>query len=406
MDFEPAYTPEQEAFRAEVRTWLGSHVPDVPNLLRDTPENYQRFRQLARDLGDRGWLFPTAPIEYGGGGLSVDQAIVVAEELDRYDLPLPPVYNSGGRLGGASVLVWGSEEQKQRMLPRIFKGEAITWQLLTGPEAGSDLAGTTTDARRDGDEYVLNGEKVFIGGSHDVDYFWTIARTDREGERHKNLSWFMIPTSLPGITIKPMELLGDGSEGVGQSWKNTIYFEDVRVSADDLVGGENNGWRVASTHLELEHGSGGRIGRNRWFEQALRLATLMRREGKPLIEHEDVRARMVDLFVRTEVGRLFDLRNFWMDRSHVPMTYEGPQSSYYRKIGGLEASQAIMDMLGPYMLTNDLEWDQSNGELESYTRLAIQALHPGATTDIQKVIMARRIGIGRDEQERAGQTGH
>ncbi|MPZ98909.1 MAG: hypothetical protein GEU80_06135 [Dehalococcoidia bacterium] len=357
MDFEPAYTAEQEEFRSEVRAWLGQHVPDVPHLERDTPENYQRFRQLHRELGARGWLWPTAPVEYGGGGLSVDHMIVVAEELDRYDLPLPPIYDSGGRLGGASVLIWGTEEQKARMMPRIIKGEVVTWQLLTGPEAGSDLAGTTTDAVRDGDEYVINGEKLYIGGSHDVDYLWTIVRTDRDGERHKNLSWFMIPADLPGITIKPMELLGDGAEGVGHSWKNTIYFEDVRVSADDLVGGENNGWQVATTHLELEHGSGGRIGRNRWFEEALQLSLTMKREGKPLIEHDDVRSRMVDLFVRTEVNRLFELRNFWMNRTGTKMTYEGPQSSYFRKIGGLEISQAIMDMVGPYALTNDPEFD-------------------------------------------------
>jgi len=406
VDFEPAYTAEQEAFRGEVRSWLAKNVPDVPHLERDTPENYQRFREFARQLGAHGWLYPTMPAEYGGGGLSVDHAIILGEELDRYDLPMQPVYDSGGRLGGASILIWGTEEQKQRMLPRTLRGEAITWQLLTGPEAGSDLAGTSTDARRDGDEYVINGEKIFIGGSHDVDYLWTIARTDPNGERHKNLSWFMIPANAPGVTIKRMDLLGDDSEGIGHSWKNTIYFEDVRVSSADLVGGENNGWQVATTHLELEHGSGGRIGRNRWFTEMLKVTSEVRREGRPLIEHEDVKARLVDLFVRTEVGRLFDLRNFWMNRTGTRMTYEGPQSSYYRKIGGLEVSQAILDMVGPYALTNDKTYDPTKGVLESYTRLAIQALHPGATTDIQKVIMARRIGIGRSEREQAGATPH
>src|SRR5690606_2959647 len=145
----------------------------------------------------------------------------------------------------------------------------------------------------------------------------------------------------------------------------------------------------------LEHGSGGRIGRNRWFEEALIVTSQLRREGKPLIEHRDVQDRMVDLFVRTEVNRLFELRNFWMNKTGTRMTYEGPQSSYYRKTGGLEVSQAILDMVGPYALTNDPKYDPTRGVLESYTRLAIQALHPGATTDIQKVIMARRIGIGR-----------
>ncbi|MFN8639087.1 MAG: acyl-CoA dehydrogenase family protein [Dehalococcoidia bacterium] len=403
MDFEPAYTAEQEAFRTEVKSWLSEHVPRVRGD-RDSDENYAQFRQLGRELGARGWLRPTAPIEYGGGGLSVDQASVIAEEIDLYDLSLPPYYDSGGSLGGASILVWGTEEQKQRMLPPIFRGEVVTWQLLTGPEAGSDLAGTTTDARRDGDEYVLNGEKIYVGGSHGADFLWTIARTDAEGERHKNLSWFLVPANLPGITIRAMDLLGDGREGIGSGYKNTVYFEDVRVPASQLVGGHNNGWQVAGTHLELEHGSGGRIGRNRWFERVREFATQLQRDGRPLIEQPDVRERLADLFVRTEVSRLFELRNFWMNRSHASMSYEGPQSSYYRKLGGLEVTQAILDMLGPYALTDDAAWDPSDGQLESYVRLAIQALHPGATADIQKVIMARRIGIGRDVRERAGTT--
>ncbi|HJM88991.1 MAG TPA: acyl-CoA dehydrogenase family protein [Dehalococcoidia bacterium] len=403
MDFEPAYTPEQEAFRTEVRTWLDEYVPQIDGD-PDSDDNYELYRELGRQLGAKGWLWPTAPTEYGGGGLSVDHAIVLGEEVDRFDVGLPPYYDSGGRLGGASILVWGTEEQKQRLLPPIFTGEVVTWQLLTGPEAGSDLAGTLTDARRDGDEYVLNGEKVFVGGSHGADYMWTICRTDPQGERHKNLSWFMVPYNAPGVTVTPMKLLGDGGEGIGAGYKNTVYFEDARVSAENLVGGENSGWDVAGTHLELEHGSGGRIGRNRWLHRMLDLTRRMNGDGQPLIDDEDVRDRLVDLFVRTEVSRLFELRNFWLNRTHQAMTYEGPQSSYYRKLGGLEVSQAIMDMLGPYAITRDPEWDPSDGQLEGYMRAAIQALHPGATADIQKVIMARRIGIGREVRERAGKT--
>lgn len=404
MDFEVAYSPEQEQFRAEVRAWLAEHVPQVEGD-RDADENYERYRQLGRELGAKGWLRPAAPVEYGGGGLPIDHAIVIAEEVDRYDLRLPPYYDSGGTLGGASILVWGTEEQKRRMLPPIFRGEVVTWQLLTGPEAGSDLAGTTTDARRDGDEYVLNGEKVFVGGSHGADFLWTIARTDATGERHRNLSWFLIPADLPGIQYRRMELLGDGNEGIGSGYKNTIYFDNVRVPAAQLVGGENNGWQVASTHLELEHGAGGRIGSNRLFRLTREWARQLKREGRPLIEHPDVQERLVDVFVQTEVTRLLNLRNYWMNQSHQRMSYEGPQASYYGKMAGLEVSQAMMDIIGPYALTTDDEWDVSGAQVEPYLKSAIVALHPGGTADIQKVIIARRIGVGRDVAERAGDTG-
>jgi hypothetical protein len=403
MDFEPAYTPEQETFRAEVRAWLAGHAPVVEGS-RDSDENYPKFRQFGRELGANGWLRPTAPVEYGGGGLSVDHAIVLGEELDRYDLSTPPYYDSGGTLGGASILVWGTEEQKQRLLPPIFRGETVTWQLLTGPEAGSDLAGIQTDAIRDGDEYVVNGEKIFVGGSHGADHLWTIVRTDPNGERHKNVSWLLIPYDLPGITVTPMELLGDGGDGAGAGYKNTVYFDNVRVPAENLVGGENEGWAVASTHLELEHGSGGRVGRNRWFQRARDRAKELNRGGTPLLDHADARDKLAALFITTEVSRLFALRNFWMNRTHQQMTYEGPQSSYFSKLGGLKTSQTMMDLVGPYALTSDAAWDTTDGMFDTYMRSSIVALHPGATADIQKVIMARRIGIGRSQREQAGRT--
>jgi alkylation response protein AidB-like acyl-CoA dehydrogenase len=397
MDFEPAYTLEQESFRAELRSWLEQHVPTIDGNPK-SDENYAKYRELGREMGQRGWLGPTAPVEYGGGGLTAEHAIVLAEEIDRYDLSIPPYYDQGS-FPVACTLVWGTEEQKRRLVTPILRGDGVTWMLLTGPEAGSDLAGTVTDAKRDGDEYVLNGEKIFIGADRDPDYLWTIARTNPDGERHQNLSWFVIPRGLPGITINRMQLLGDSEQ-----MKNTVYFDNVRVSAENLIGGENNGWQVASTHLELEHGGGGRIGQNRWFRRAHDVLTELKRDGRPLIEYEDVQERLVDLFLTTEVSRLFDLRNFWMNTTHQAMTYEGSQSSYYRKVGGLEMARALMDMAGPYALTDDDDWDSSDGQLEAFMRQSIIALHPGGTADIQKVIMARRMGVGRQVAEQAGRT--
>ncbi len=404
MDFAPsAYTPEQERFRAEARAWLEENVPRITGH-PDTDENYAMYRELGRKMGQKGWLRPTGPVEYGGGGMTVDQAIVLSEEMERLNLDNPPYYDAGGRLGGASILVWGTDEQKGRFLPPIFKGEVVTWQLLTGPEAGSDVASTKTDARREGDEYVINGEKVFIGGSHGCDWLWTLTRTDPEGERHKNLSWFMIPADAPGVSIVPMELLGDEGERVGYSVKNTIYLDNVRVPADYLVGGENNGWAVAGTHLELEHGAGGAAGRSRWLHRALQWSREQQRDGQPMIKDPEARDRLADIFVMTEIERLFNLRNYWLNRTHRPMTYEGSQSSYYRKLTGLDVATALHDLFGPYALTSDPEYDISGGTIDAYMRNAIVALHPGGTADIQKMIMGRRIGIGRANREAAGKT--
>ena len=403
MDFKPSYTPEQEAFRKEVRAWAETHVPKTEGD-PDSLENYQKMRQVGRELGKKGWLRPTAPKEYGGGGLNFEQSVILNEELGSMGIGLPPYYDSGGWLGGASILVWGTEEQKKRFLPPIFKGEVVTWQLLTAPEAGSDLAGTHTDAIRDGDDYVVNGTKIFVGGSHTPDMLWTFTRTDPTGPRHKNVSWFMIPTNLPGITIRHMDLLGDGGEGVGASVKNTVYFENVRVPAKNLVGGVNNGWQVASTHLELEHGGGGSLGRNKWFGLAVEWAKKQQRSGRPLIEDAEARDRLADVFVLTEVSRLFGLRNYWMNRTHQPMSYEGSQSSYYRKLTGLDITTNLQELFGPSSLINGSAFDFSEGALDAYHRSAITALHPGGTADVQKVLMARRMGLGRDEAEAAGKT--
>ena len=241
MDFEVTYTEEQQRFRREVRGWLETNVPASVSRTPTSPEdNYRRYlelRDLGRKLGAKGWLYPTAPAKYGGGGLDVDHAIILEEEVDRFDLSLPPYYDSGGRLGSASILVWGTEEQRQTFLPPIYRGEVRTWQLLTEPGAGSDLAGVRmTTAVRDGEAYVIKGQKIFVGSDNGTDRIWLIACTDPKGKRHENLSWFMIDANLPGISMQPMELMGTGGEGgTDPVTKNTVFFDNVRVPAFTLV---------------------------------------------------------------------------------------------------------------------------------------------------------------------------
>ena len=407
MDFEVTYTPEQEAFRAEVRTWLADNIPQGLEQPVDpgdlSYEQYQKLRELGRRLGAKGWLYPTYPEEYGGGNLSVDFVMILEEELDRYSLHLPPYYDSGGRLGSASIYVWGTEEQKRHFLPPIFRGEWRTWQLLSEPNAGSDLAGVQTRAVRDGDEYVLNGQKIYIGSLHGCEMMWTIVVTDPNQPRHENLGWLMIPYNTPGVDVRPMELLTSGGEGgASPGLKHTVFFENARVPAFNLIGGENNGWKVATTHLELEHGGGGMIRRNKVVDRLIEYCTTTKLNGAPLSKDADIRDELVDLYIKNEIVRLFGLRTYWLSHAHQPRSYEGPQLSYCRKMTALETAEGILRALGPYALTNDTEWGPLAGLLEHHQRSAVVGLHPGGTTDIQKVIMARRIGIGRTVKEQAG----
>jgi alkylation response protein AidB-like acyl-CoA dehydrogenase len=250
MDFELHYTEEQEEFRAEVRAWLETNVPRVelpPDTADLTEEHYAIGRAFRRELGSKGWLAPTWPKEFGGGGLTPDHAVVLNEELARFETPA--LGDLGLVVSAPAILVHGNEEQKQRYLPEILKGEVITWQVFTEPEAGSDLASIKTRGVRDGDDYVINGQKQFVGTGIQPDYLYALVNTDPTGPRQENLSTFMVPAKTDGVTIQSMDLIAGGI-------KRFVFFDNVRVPADTLIGKENEGWWVAQTTVSLEGGSG------------------------------------------------------------------------------------------------------------------------------------------------------
>ena len=409
MDFELEWTPEQDVFRAEAREWVERNVPDVPDHpdpAKLTRAEYDLQREFGRKLGAKGWLYPTMPTEYGGGGLSMELAMILEEELDRYNMPLPPYYDTGGKLGSMAILVWGSDEQKDYFLPRMLRGEVRTWQLLTEPESGSDLASVRTTATRDGDEYVVNGTKIFVGSSHGAQYSWTIVVTDPNAERHANLGWLMIPMNLPGITVEPMDLLFVGGErGAASGIKNTVYFDNVRVPAFNLVGGENNGWKVAATHLEIEHG----LLRSAVREDPLteRVFEYARKAyGTDRGVDPDVAERLVDFYIDSEVTRLLHFRNYAWRGQGRQLTYEGPQAYLYQKRSQLAKARAVLDIMGPQALVEAPgEWAVAEGHVEAHQRAAIVDQHPGGTAEIQRVIIARRLGIGRSSREEPGKLG-
>ena len=406
MDFAIEDSPEQSAFRVEVRAWLAANMPAGIEQTFDpcdmSYDQYQLRRTLGRRLGERGWLYPSMPKEYGGADLAAEKIVILHDELARVGLALPPYYDAGGRMAAPTILVWGTDEHKRRFLPPIVRGEVRTWQLLTEPGAGSDLAGIRMTAVQDGDAWVVNGQKVYVGSSHGADYSWTIVVTDPKGERHKNLSWLMIPMNLPGISVVPMDLLATGGEaGSGSGVKNSVFFDNVRVPANNLVGGVNNGWRVASTHLEVEHGGTGRLADRRVIHDFIDYCR-ERRDGYAIADDPDARRELVEMYIEAEVTRLFALRNHWLSHTGAPRSYEGAQYSLRRKLSGLDIAERMLRIAGPCVLTKDERWGPLKGAVEYFQRDAITALHPGATTDIQRVIIARRIGIGRSEKEKAG----
>jgi alkylation response protein AidB-like acyl-CoA dehydrogenase len=393
MDFETRYTPEQErereAFRREFVEWLAGHAEGVgapPDAADLTYEQFQRNRAFLRALGERGWYAPTWPKAYGGGELPKHVAPIIKEELDARVPHLENVHPPGDIGGSVAGAVWhvGTDGQKLRFLPPILCGEAITWELHTEPDAGSDLPSLKSRAVRDGDEYVINGTKTFAGGHFESDYLFFLAITDPDGPRRENLSVFFVPSDLPGIHTTDLDMIAG-------SLKRHMILEDVRVPASALIGREGDGWTAFSVGLmgALTVGIGPNLDRDgRVLDQLL---DHWRAHPNDRPEARDVLAQA---YIDFQVQRLFRLRNDWLADTGQPATYEGAQVSLGRKLYDFQLGDAIHRSLGPVGLVIDPAWSPAGGNLEYFHRYAILMAHPGGTVEIQKLRMFRGMTAG------------
>lgn len=418
MDFSNEYTIEQEAFAKEVRAWLDANVPkdlikprDIHKMSR---EQWQQRREFGRKLGEKGWLYPQYPSEYGGGGLGGDQSAVIYQELANREISLPPTYDSG-RLAVPTVMVCGTEEQKKRFLPPIFKGEAITWQLFTEPEVGTDEASQQARAIRsvkEKDHFIVNGSKIFIGGFYaPPEQFLLLTKSDMEAPRHQNLAMFLVPSNLPGITITPLDLFPDGTisqacyETTGETpgTKHSIYFEDVKIPESYLIGGEREGWRVANATLTVEHGDKDSdssakgafyIPRNVLMERFLDQCRTNPNIKQRLLQNPQLQSDMVDLYIGAEIDRLFMIRNAALPRSGKRIPFGGPQKTLFMKLFGANLTGYMARVLGPYALTSDDAWGMAEGLFEVCERSGL-CTAPGGTPEALKIVLSRTLRIGK-----------
>lgn len=400
MDF--AMQPDSEemqVFRREAQEWFAEAMKDGAHLkfsanwsTRENEEEYEFRRNLARKVGTKGWMFPVYPREYGGGGLTVEHQMVLENEIGKYGLTLEHIFYTLARLAVPCIFTWGTEEQKRAFLPPLMTGEVGCWQLLTEPQGGSDVANAQTTAIRDGDVYVVNGQKTMVGSIHYPDYFWTLVNTDPQGERHENLSWMYIPGDLPGISRSPLNLL------MGR--KNTVFFDNVRVPEFYLVGGENNGWRVGNTHLELEHSGGGNLGEDGLVRHLVQYCQETKSNGVPLIEDPDVRDLLADVLIGSHVSALWGRRNWWHRYAHKPHGYGGTQARYYSRMRRLVVAERLQQILGYHTLIPNFDVPEAV-DFEHAARQGPGTLHGGGTLDTDRLIMGRRMGLGRPTVEQA-----
>ena len=295
-------TSSVDAFRAELRAWLEANgtrrPPDrgaisIMAELRDDPPFIAEARRWQRKLADGGWGAITWPRSFGGREAGPLEVMAFGEELAHYDVP-HSVFLIGLGMIGPTIIAHGSDEQKQRYLPPMLTGEEIWCQLWSEPDAGSDLAGLRTRAESDGDEFVLNGQKVWTSGAQYCQFGLGIFRSDPDAPKHKGISCFIVPMDTPGITIRPLKQM------TGAAHFNEVFFEDARVPAANLVGDLHDGWRVARTTLMNERMSAGTsISCGEAFQTLASLAQSLQATGDPL-----ARQALARVYAR---ARLFDL---------------------------------------------------------------------------------------------------
>jgi len=408
MDFEIHYTEGLEEFRKEVRAFIEENAYKEPvqelDPMKIPPEMWNKGREIQRKLGAKGWYAAGYPEEYGGGGMDREHRAVLAEEFARISTEHRwPVASAGSTQVSAiqtsGLMTYGTEEQKRRFLPKLLSGEWYGFQAFTEPDAGTDEASMKSTAIRDGDVYIVNGTKVFVGHSPPPilpDYLYWPAVTDTTAPRHENISALFIPGDLPGITYTPLDLIA----AEGSKWE--VICEDVRCPVDCLIGEENKGWLVTQATLAAEHGGGGVV-IARGSSLTLRVIDYCKntlRNGKPISKDPRVQDILVQLYIEDKVSRLWGLRNFAMAQGQVPrVRYTGTQTALHSRRHSPVLGKALMDILGPQCLIDDPELRILMGTVEHQVRLA-DVNHIGGTCETQQIMMSRGLGLGRGAARR------
>jgi alkylation response protein AidB-like acyl-CoA dehydrogenase len=296
-------TPEEAAWRQEVRAFIDK---ELPQRFKDEPMDPEEAAALWGDpdmmawrskLAERGWIAPSWPKEYGGAAFTLMQQFIMGEEMA--EAYAPSVGGAGISMVGPTLIAHGTEEQKKEFLPKILSGETFFCQGFSEPEAGSDLASLRTRAVRDGDEYVINGQKTWTSMAHHSNWMFLLARTDAEAPKHKGISYFLVEMDTPGIEVRALPDI------TGNVMFNEVFFDNVRVPATNIVGEENRGWYIATTTLDFERASaiGAVVALRQTVEQLIRIA----KEGgemSTLSRNPGLRGELADRMIEVQVTRL------------------------------------------------------------------------------------------------------
>jgi alkylation response protein AidB-like acyl-CoA dehydrogenase len=402
MDF--ADTPEEASFRDEARAWLEQHATprpptagaDVTAILDpafDADEGIEQAREWQALAADEGWAAVAWPAEYGGRGVSLAQEIVYQQERARFDVP-DHQFRIGIMLGGPTLIAHGTDEQKSRWLRPMLRGEEIWCQLFSEPEAGSDLASLRTSAVRDGDDWVVNGQKVWSSGAHHSQWGMLLARTDPDAPKHKGITYFGLDMRTPGIEVRPLRQLTGGAHF------NEVFLSDVRVPDSDRIGDVNAGWGVAQTTLLNERASIAQIvGEGSIVKGLVALARRADADGRPGCSDPRVRQEIAAVAIEESILRYIGFR---IVTAFSQGSFPGPEASVAKLVIGRlmkHSADVALQLGGPDAISGAPElrdWAMSFLVAPSL-RIA------GGSDEVQRNIIGERVlGLPRDSRvERA-----
>jgi len=396
MDF--GLSTEQEALRDDVAHFIKENVtPAVMAELESSLEGGRgpHYDALMQKVSERGWVGISWPKEYGGqGGSRIDQYIV-EEEFARVGIGV-----GGAGSGAPAILMAGTEEQKKEFLPGLLNGSIIFALGFTEPQAGADLAGLQCRAVRDGDDFVINGQKMYTSAAHYATHIYMMCRTDPEAPRHKGITIFLVPMDTPGITVRPLwTIQSDPPAPVGTTYgmprTNEVFFEDVRISVSTMLGEENQGWYVGAMGLNLD-----RVGASRYLisvrrdEDIINWVKENKVDGHSLADDPAIRDKLAELWIEAQVCRLMTLRSMSIVERDGNFTYEGAAEKVWAPEHGVRTTETISQILGPYaQLLNGSEEAIEDGLFAHNLMGSFQSGINHGSVQVMRDQMARR-GLG------------
>jgi alkylation response protein AidB-like acyl-CoA dehydrogenase len=383
------FTPEDDKFRHELRDFVLRELPADWEGGGRWPEewNWDFTKEMRRKLAQKGWLTMHWPTEYGGQDASPVRSAIYNEELAYLRAPGRDIF--GVRMLGPTLMIHGSEEQKQTYLPPIARAEVQWCQGYSEPESGSDLASLSTRAVRDGDDLVINGSKIWTTLAHRSDWIMCLARTDPEAPKHRGISFILVDMKTPGIEVRPIINMADGHEF------NEVRFTDVRVPRQNIVGEENRGWYVAVTLLDFERsGIDYSAMARRLLDEIREYATETSGNGQKLIQTPWVRNLLAERYIECEVARLMAYNVAYMQGEGLVPNKEASMSKVFGSETLQRTTASALEILGMYgALGRDDKWAPLKGRVQEHWMISFSHKIAAGTSEVQRNIIAGR-GLG------------